>query len=229
MQLVLLIIHKIKTFLVDNTQNRPLCYKLINNSKATTEQHSPEQHERQDKGGSTRDYGNEPAESAGDYYKHWSTSIGANESAKTLEDYYKMMYNKPDEFRLLKQYAQDVRTGWISPLSGFENYKNLHGRIQTEIVGKTAANGTQITGQVSHFMQRVVGTMEDPEKTTSPLRPIRRSGVDVQDIIDTIFNPDEIKPIMVSKNGKRSVKFVGKRCEVTINPDTGMLIQTNPI
>ena len=28
MQLVLLIIHKFKTFSVDNTQNRPLCYKL---------------------------------------------------------------------------------------------------------------------------------------------------------------------------------------------------------
>ena len=173
--------------------------------------------------------GSAATKSANAYYKYWSESIGANESAKTLADYYEMKYNRPDEYNLLKQYAKDVKAGWISPLSGFENYKNLHGRIQSEIVGKTAANGTLITGQVPHFMQRVIGTMADPGKTDSSLHPIRRSGVDIQDIIDTVFTPDEIKPVVVSKSGKRSVKFAGKRCEVTINPDTGMLIQTNPV
>lgn len=189
----------------------------------------PEQYERMEKAGFTWKHGNEATKSANAYYKYWSQSIGANESAKTLADYYEMKYNRPDEYKLLKQYAKDVKAGWISPLSGFENYKNLYGRIQSEIVGKTAANGTVIAGQVPHFMQRVIGTMEDPEKTMSPLRPIRRSGVDIQEIIDTVFSPDEIKPAVVSKSGKRSVKLVGKRCAVTINPDTGMLIQTNPL
>ena len=189
----------------------------------------PKQYERMEKAGFTWKHGNEATKGANTYYKYWSKSIGANKSAKILADYYEMKYNRPDEYKLLKQYAKDVKSGWVSPLSGFENYKNLHGRIQSEIVGKTAANGTQITGQVPHFMQRVIGTMEDPEKTTSPLRPIRRSGVDIQDIIDAIFAPDEIKPVVVSKSGKRSIKLVGKRCAVSINPDTGMLIQTNPL
>ena len=189
----------------------------------------PTRYERMEAVGFDWKKGKAAKQAADEYYKYWSKSIGAEKSVKTLADYYEMKYNKPDEYKLLKQYAQDVKTGWISPLSGFENYKNLHGRIQTEIVGKAAANGTVIAGQVPHFMQRVIGTMEDPEKTTSPLHPIRRSGVDVQDIIDTVFAPDEIKPVVVSKSGKRSVKLIGRKCAVTINPDTGMLIQTNPL
>ena len=53
------------------------------------------------------------------------------------------------------QYAEDVETGWISALCGFKNYKHLYQRIQDEVVGKTAANGIVISGQVPHFMQRV--------------------------------------------------------------------------
>lgn len=162
-------------------------------------------------------------------HKDWLKSIGAeNTSLNTLDKFYEAEYNDSPEYRLLKQYSQDVKTGWISPLSGFENYQNLYSRIQTEIVGKTAADGTAITGQVPHFMQRVIGTMVDPEKLANNLQVIRRSGVEVGDIRDAIFAPECINPVQVRKSGKRSVKFLGKNCAVTINPDTGMLIQTNP-
>lgn len=163
------------------------------------------------------------------YYKHWSKSIGANDSVKTLAAYYDMKYNRPDEYKLLKQYARDVESGWISPLSGFENYKNLYNRIQSEIIGKRVADGTMITGQVPHFMQRVIGTMVDPQKLRDDLAIIRRSGVDVDSIVDAVFNPVEIGQVQIRKSGKRSIKLVGQKCAVTINPDTGELIQTNPL
>ena len=165
---------------------------------------------------------------ANEYYQYWSKSIGANESAKTLADYYEMKYNRPQEYKLLKQYAKDVKDGWISPLSGFENYKNLHNRIQTEIVGRTAADGTMITGQVPHFMQRVIGTMADPQKLKDDLQIIRRSGVEVDDIANALSRPESIDPPVKRSNGKTSVRFVGEKCVVTINPDEGLLIQTNP-
>lgn len=139
-----------------------------------------------------------------------------------------MKYNRPDEYKLLKRYAKDVKAGWITPLSGFENYKNLHGRIQSEIVGKTAANGTLITGQVPHFMQRVIGTMVDPEKLKNELQVIRRSGVEIDDIADALFHPESIDNPVKRANGKTSVRFIGAWCVVTINPDEGLLIQTNP-
>lgn len=188
----------------------------------------PEQYERMEKTGFTFKHGSAATKSANAYYKYWSKSIGANEPAKTLADYYEMKYNRPDEYKLLKQYAKDVKAGWITPLSGFENYKSLHGRIQSEIVGKTAANGTLITGQVPHFMQRVIGTMVDPEKLKNELQVIRRSGVEIDDIADALFHPESIDDPVKRANGKTSVRFIGTKCVVTINPDEGLLIQTNP-
>lgn len=189
----------------------------------------PMQHERMEAAGFTWKHGNVAKKNADEYYKYWSKSIGAEKSVKTLADYYEMKYNNPAEFKLLRQYAEDVKKGWVSPLSGFENYKNLHGRIQNEIVGKAAADGTMITGQVPHFMQRVIGTMVDPEKSKSRFNPIRRSGVEIDDIKETIFNPVKVHPVQTRKSGQRSVKLEGEKCAVTINPDTGMLIQTNPL
>ena len=171
----------------------------------------------------------EASAAASGYHKMWLKSIGAeNSGLNTLEKYVEEKYNSSPEFELLKQYAKDVDKGWISPLCGFDNYKELHGKIQAEIVGKTAVNGTVITGQVPHFMQRVVGTSVDPEKLKKDLRIIRRSGVKIEDIENAIFNPVSVGQRTIKENGKASVRFTGARCIVSINPDTGMLIQTNP-
>lgn len=160
-------------------------------------------------------------------YEKYRNQLG--NIVKTFEDFQEMKYNRVDEYNLLKQYARDVRTGWVSPLSGFANYRKQYNRIQTEIVGKTAANGTMITGQVPHFMQRVIGTMVDPQKLKDDLKVIRRSGVEVDSIVEAVFHPVEIDNVKVRKSGKRSVKLIGEKCAVTINPDTGELIQTNPL
>ncbi len=162
------------------------------------------------------------------YYQYWSKSIGANDSVKTLADYYEMKYNNPPEYALLKQYAKDVESGWISPLCGFENYKSLHTRIQNEIVGKATSSGTLINGQNPHFMQRVIGTMIDPKILKKDLVIIRRSGVDVDDIKSALFTPLAVGEKIIKENGKPSISFIGKRCRVAMNPDTGELIQVNP-
>ena len=133
------------------------------------------------------------------------------------------------EYVLREQYDRDVETGWISPLSGFENYKTLYNRIQNEAVGSETANGILITGQVPHFMQRVIGTKVDPKIFREEHQVISRSGVEVDAIKNAVFTPEKIGDVMVRRSGQRSVKFIGKDCVVTINPDTGELIQTNPL
>ena len=154
------------------------------------------------------------------------TGEDAEESAKPVEN---VRIREYTEDMLREQYARDVETGWISPLSGFENYKTLYDRIQNEAVGSEAANGTLITGQVPHFMQRVIGTMVDPKILKEEHRIIRRSGVEVDAIKNAVFTPEKIGDVVVRKSGQRSVKLIGKDCVVTINPDTGELIQTNPL
>lgn len=167
------------------------------------------------------------ANAAEQHYQKWSREIGANPPIETLAKYYDVKYDNSPRYALLEQYAKDVQTGWISPLAGFETYEKLYHRIQNEIVGRTTSAGTEITGQVPHFMQRVIGTMVDPQKLKDDLQIIRRSGVSVDDIKDALFSPESVDPPAVRASGKRSVRYIGKNCVVTVNPDTGELIQTN--
>ena len=162
-------------------------------------------------------------------YLEWLKSIGAQETElSSLGAYIEASNNASKEYILLTQYAADVKNGWISPLSGFGNYKVLYNQIETEIVGQTTPNGIIIKGQVPHFMQRVIGTGVDPQKLTEDLKVIRRSGVEMTDIEEALFCPEDIGNIVVRKTGQRSIKYIGRNCVVSVNPDTGMLIQTNP-
>ena len=159
---------------------------------------------------------------ANQYYKKWSKSVGVNSSLKTLDKYYDLKYNNSPAYDLLKVYIRDVESGWISPNASFENYLKLHEQIEKRLIGKTTANGIEITGQSEHFLQRILGTMSDPQKKYP------RSGVSVDDVEDALFEPIKEGEVLIRSDGKRSVKLVGRRCEVAINPDTGTLIQTNP-
>lgn len=163
------------------------------------------------------------------HYREWSKSIGADNSIKTLAEYYDVKYNDSPRYELLQRYARDVDSGWISPLSRFDNYEALYNQVQTEIVGTTASNGVVITGQSLYFMQRVIGTMVDPQKLRDNLRIIRRSGVDIEEIKAAIFSPERVDLPVSRQDGMRSIRFIGETCAVTVNPDTGMLIQTNRI
>ena len=186
--------------------------------------------ERLSTAGFGRSVSGKAREAADNTYRQEMRSIGAYDAApKTLAKRPDMRYNcSPDE-KLLTQYEQDVKTGWVSPLSGFANYKALYNRIETEIVGNTVANGTIITGQVPHFMQRVIGTLVDPKKLKEDLQIIRRSGVEVEAIEKALFESESIGPVLTHKTGQHRVKLIGKKCAVSVNPDTGMLIQVNPL
>ena len=153
-------------------------------------------------------------------YDRYKNIIG--DSVGSLADFRDMKYNKPKEFELLKDYVNSVKKGMISPLSGFKNYKKIHDELEENVIGIDIAEGVQITEKSKHFMERVIGTMCDP-KTGNP-----RSGVSIEDISKALKNPVSIKPIKTAKNGERSQKYIGENASVTINPDTGILIQCNP-
>ena len=162
------------------------------------------------------------------HHTDWLKSINAQStSLNTVAKYYDARYNNTEEYRLLMQYANSVKRGWLSPLAGFDLYKSTHERIQTELVGKTTADGTVITGHTAHFMERIFGTLVDPDKLKYDLKIIRRSGVGYEAMRDTVLNPERINPVKTDSRGKRSVRLIGKAI-VTINPDRGQLIQLNP-
>lgn len=153
-------------------------------------------------------------------YQNWSKEIGINNSIEILAKYYDVKYTDSPRYELLQKYAKSVSGGMLSPISGFDIYEQYHSRIQAELVGQTVG-GTQITGQSQHFLERVFGCMRDP-KTGRP-----RNGTALEDVLDCLRNPVEIQPVRVGPDGKRSFLVLGHRAKVSVNPDDGLLIQTN--
>ena len=96
--------------------------------------------------------------------------------------------------------------------------KNLYEKIENDIVGMETSTGIKITGQSKHFMERVIGTKEDP-KTHRP-----RSGVDIGDIQDALIHGT----LRTRSRDPDSIKYVTDKCIVSVNPKTGTLIQCNP-
>ena len=162
------------------------------------------------------------------HHTEWLKTINARStSLNTVAKYYDAKYNNTEEYQLLMHYNHSVETGWLSPLAGFDLYKSTHERIQTELVGKTVADGTVITGHTAHFMERMFGTLVDPKKLKKDLKIVRRSGADFDDIKDTLMHP--VMPPRTKKDilGRNSTVFFGKNAQVSVN-EKGELIQCEP-
>ncbi len=144
---------------------------------------------------------------------------GIKNPPKSLAEFEKMKYNNPKEYDLMQSYSKSVDSGMMSPLVGYEKYKEYHHRVETELIGLTTSNGIQIQSQSKHFLERVFGTISDPSHGG-----VMRSGVELEDIADALKN-GEIKRRISQPD---SIAFFTDKCTVTVNPKTGNLIQTNP-
>lgn len=142
---------------------------------------------------------------------------GIKNPPESIAEFKKMMYNKPDEYKLMQTYSKSVDSGMISPLVGYEKYKEYHKRVEKELVGLTTSNGIEIKSQSDHFLERVFGTISDPTHEGA-----KRSGVELEDIAEALKNGS----VRQHKNG--SYIYKSHNCEVSLNPNTGNLIQVTP-
>ena len=159
-------------------------------------------------------------------------SYGIENPPKSIDKFREMEYTNPPEYKLMNAYITSVKKGKLSPLVGYDYYKGLHKEIERKLVGKVTSNGIKITGQSEHFIERAIGIIKDPDTGK------KRLGVKLNDIEEALLKGKPLKPkksidkngnILYDKNGnpKLSQKFATDRCEVSINPDTGILIQCN--
>lgn len=154
-------------------------------------------------------------------HKEYRAILG-NDIPKDFAKFRNLKYNDPERWHLYEDYKKSVKKGMISPLSGVKNYIHLHDEIDAKMIGIETARGTKITGQRKHFLERVIGTMKDPKTGRS------RSGVTVEDIQDALKAPLDVRKIVTDTKGDRSQKYIGANATVSVNPDTGKLIQCNP-
>lgn len=150
-------------------------------------------------------------------YKKYKEVLG-KEAPKSLKEFQKLKYNNINDWNLVKDYVKSRQNNMISVFTPYSQYKEYKEIIDSDIVGLTTGNGIKITGQSKHFIERVFGTNEDP-KTNRP-----RSGVEISDIKEALLNGS----VRIRKKDPNSIKFITDKCMVSVNPNTGVLIQTNP-
>ncbi len=151
------------------------------------------------------------------HFKKAMREKGFENPPKSLAIFEKMRYTNPKEYDLMKSYEKSVDTGMLSPLVGYEKYKEYHNRVETELVGITTSNGITVKSQSKHFLERVFGTISDPSHGGHP-----RNGVELEKIADALKNGS----VRQHKNG--SYIYTAPDCEVSLNPNTGNLIQVTP-
>jgi hypothetical protein len=134
-------------------------------------------------------------------------------------------YSSTPTKELRTMWVRGVDEGWISALVSFDSYSNAYTTLKNELVGERTSDGIVMREISEHFMQRVCGTSRDPKIYKEQHRIVRRDGCEPADIVDALLNGTS-RPTII-KNGRVSKSYFNNECLVTINPETGMLIQCN--
>lgn len=134
--------------------------------------------------------------------------------------------NSPLEDKLRKQYRKDVKEGWITALFSEDQYVKLYYDLQDKVVGLKTINDIEVTDTSPHFMARMIGTSRDPKIYAEDHRIVHRNGVEMEDVIDAIKNGEVAKTQSTTGKGI-SITFYGNNAAVTLNQETGILIQCN--
>lgn len=149
-------------------------------------------------------------------FEEYKAVLGKN-APKSFVQFQDLKYNS-GEWEAFKSYKRAIQTGELSALADFPLYQQTSREIDEKLVGLTTSNGITITGKSSHFIARVIGSVEQ-----------RRSGVYIQDVASALTSREaKVFPAKTYSTGDVSQKFRYSGVEVTVNPNTGNLVQTNP-
>lgn len=152
--------------------------------------------------------------------------IGIQNPPKSEKDFERLKLTNPREYKLMDGYILATKKGDISVLIGYDIYKKIASEIEEKLIGITTKNGIIIEDYAVHFIDRVIGGFEESNYAQSG----KRKGVKVDSILEALLNPESIGDIVYNRNtNKPSIVFKGLKLDVSVNPETGTLIQTNPI
>lgn len=159
-------------------------------------------------------------------YERWKAIVGIENMPKTLAKFQQIKYNKSSqlEFELLRHYKYAREEGDVSALVGFKLYKKGKQSLESRFIGQTTITGTKVKSISNHFVDRYFGTIY-----RKSLRVPKHEGVSIREI-EEVFYKGDFCEIKIDKKGRKSQKiYIKGVCDLTINPETGELIQCNKI
>lgn len=149
-------------------------------------------------------------------YNRWLDAIGKENMPTTLAKFQEIKYNNHKEFEQLQHYKDSIKSGMVTPLATYKHYVAIKHQAENTLINLKCGE-TTTTKLSKHFIDRVIGSVEQ-----------KRNGVAISQIKECVTN-GIAREIKIDGKGRKSQKFVLQNvCIVSINPDTGELIQVNP-
>lgn len=151
--------------------------------------------------------------------------ILGKDAPKSFDKFQELKYTDVKEWGYIKDYCKARANGDISAFSSFKDYKKYSNQLNEKVIGITTVDGIEIKSNSKHMIDRILGT--DLDRKTGRAR----SGVEIDGILDALKNPVDItveKKRILNETAESSKKYIGEKVTVSINPDTGNLIQCNP-
>lgn len=153
--------------------------------------------------------------------QRYCDELGRNSLPKTLESYQKIVYNNDDHDNML-HYVAARRSGTVSAVASFSDWQSMNTKLNTLFVGKTASNGVQIKSVSRHFVDRAIGTIYKKDGGK------KREGVSVANLQNIIMHGKVGRTKTDSMGRKSTLLYIDGVGDVTINSETGVLVQCNP-
>lgn len=138
------------------------------------------------------------------------------DSPNTLKDFQELKYNNIKQYKSMKDFISFKESKKIPLDTTLNKWNDIVTEASNKIVGIVTPNGINIEEVSNHMIERFIGD------------GVKRKGVLVDSAVNALINPLEIKEVKTDDLGRKSQKFIGEYATVSINPDTGNLIQTNP-
>ena len=139
----------------------------------------------------------------------------------TLAKYYEGKYHNSIEYQRLMGYSKAVEKADISPLVGFEIYREYCESVQENTIVQTTSTGVRLESFALHFIDRLIGQTSEPH-------PGKRLGISVEDALDALINPVSVSDVRTAPSGDKRQTFTSKKVDITISVSSKRIIQTNP-
>lgn len=148
-----------------------------------------------------------------------SVSLNMDGLPKSIDKYREIKYNNKEEYNRMQKYFSCVQKEEVSPIMGYSLYKKTALEVEKKIIGITSKDGTVIKDYSAHFIGRAIGHSGLNEK-------YNRTGVSVDEIKDALIN-GKLGKVQTDINGNVSRLFKNDSCNISVNINTGNLVQTN--
>lgn len=155
---------------------------------------------------------------AQEHHKQWKKEIGADSLPNSLEKYYDIKYNNPKEYELIKGYSYAVKSAQISPLVGYDYYKDVAKNIEETFIGKLTSDGKEIKAFTPHFVNRTIGYTAESHKNMRQGTPLEYS---LEALTKGSASISEIR------DGDLRCTYETKKASVAFSLSDGKIIQCN--